>query len=107
MFSLNGYTLMSYVHQASSRLPVTVSSAVYRFSLLNLYGLLMFSYAVANSPSVQSLCWPRMYWIACFAVQVVAPVVPVIVAGVISPNMILSFSRLITCSSCTCGVFVL
>ena len=45
--------------------------------------------------------------IACFAVHVVALLFPVMSFGLISPNSTLSFSVLIACSSCSCGVFVL
>ena len=53
--SVNGYELRLYSHQTPSSELLTVSSAAYRLSPLNEYGLLTLNW---KSPSTQSLCRP-------------------------------------------------
>ena len=97
IFSLNGYDPRLYVQTASSSVSVIVSSASYRLSPLNSYGLLTSSYS--KVPSVQSLHLLRMYCTAFFAVTVLAPLCPARSAVVTSPNSLMSSRILITCSS--------
>ena len=94
-FSLNGNEEKSYSQYASSSVLVMVSSAANRVSPLNLYGLLTL---YGKLPSVQMLCFPRIYWNAFFAVQFDALEFPAIVPAVTSSNRIRSFRELIMCS---------
>ena len=64
----------------------------------------MLTLSYSKSPSTQSLCCPRMYCTACFALTVEAPACPAMSAVVISPNRLVSSRILMICSRPICRV---